>query len=141
MQLTGGNTSYMKVGKDIQRFSTGEIDEEVEKMNANAGIFDLLSNSKLFGNVEYLDDIKTTEEIVIAIHENWKSCGYIDKPCTMQILENDKEVYFYLIGFFNDEMTPVLDPQFSSDKKLIQGLSIMKMKDIIAMKHLFKDSS
>lgn len=196
MQLTDGSTSYMKVGKDIQRFTAGEIDEEVEKMNAHAGIFGLLSNTKLFGNVEYLDNIKTTEEIVIPIqqyskvrysnqldiketdlsndyaplgmlqgadgriisfgniipmisepfkfdelYENWKSCGYIDKPCTMQILENDKEVDFYLIGFFNDEMIPVLDPQFSSDKKLIQGLSIMKMKDIIAMKHLFKENS
>ncbi|RZJ92497.1 MAG: hypothetical protein EOO20_01640 [Chryseobacterium sp.] len=193
MHLVDGSSSYVKVGKEIQRFTTGEIDKEVEKMNSLAGIFGLLSDTKLFGDVEYLDSIKNTEEIVIPIEnyskvrysnqldindpnlsndyaplgmlqgvdgkiisfgnivplitdplkfdqlfENWKSAGYIEEPCILQILEKDNEVDFYLIGFFDDDMIPVLDPQFTPDKKLIEGLSIMKMKDIVAMKHLFK---
>lgn len=196
MNLSDSSTSYMKVGKDIQRFTSDEIDKEVEKMNTLVGMFGLLSNTKLFGNVDYLDSIKSTEEIVIPIekyskvrysnqldiketdlsndyaplgmlqgadgriisfenivpiitdplkfdelYENWKSCGYVDEPCTIQILENDKEVDFYLMGFFNDEIVPVLDPQFSRDRKLTEGLSIMNVKDIIAMKHLFKRNS
>jgi hypothetical protein len=196
MHLADGSASYMMVGKDIQRYTSDEIDKEVEKMNTQREIFGLLSNTKLFGDVEYLDSIKTTEEIVIPIEKyskvrysnqldvkendlsndyaplgllqgadgriisfgniipiitdplkfdelygNWKSCGYVDRPCTLQILENDKEVDFYLMGFFNDEMIPVLDPQFSPDKNLTEGLSIMKMNDIIAMKHLFKRKS
>ena len=193
MLLEDGSSAYLKIGKDIHRFSAAEIDGEAAQMNKEPGIMGMLSVTGTFGNVDYLDSIKITGETVIPIveyvkvrfsnqlltkennldndyaplgllqdkdgkiilfgnivplvtdpfkfdqlHENWAACGFVDGPSTLQIIETHKEVDFYLMSFYGDDLIPVLNPEFAPDKTLVSGMSILDMKDIIAHKHLFQ---
>jgi hypothetical protein len=65
-----------------------------------------------------------------SLHQNWNEVGYLIGPCSIKILESDREVDFYLQSFFEDEMQPIAHPRFDKNKELESGVYIQDIRYI-----------
>lgn len=82
-----------------------------------------------FGNcIPLIFDISLFEKL----YDNWKSIDYVAVDCEIKIIESDKEFDLFLQKAFEEDMQPIVHPQFNKDRELVKGVFILNFKQIIA---------
>lgn len=110
------------------------ISNDIDNDYAPLGLLlDRQSNIVNFGNCIPLISDPTKIE---ALYENWQKAGYPIGDYIFKIIEDDKELDAYLIGFFAEKMQPIIDPMFDEDMELQLGIYLVDIEDIKNEEHV-----